>query len=274
MVVFPKTDHKVDKKITVSLVSHQQLDLCRALVQRLNDHCRTHIASIVLTHNLPETETIDSPHIKLIEIRNKAPMGFGANHNKAIASVETDLALIINPDILFEYDFLQPLVESLERPTNSNLTAPETLKSDNAQQPLALISPIIMNPDGSRANFARNLYTPAEIWQQRKLKTPVAFSKAAWIAGMCWLVKTREFKSLGGFDPRFFMYCEDTDFCARLRLAQLDFAVCTESIVVHDARRTSHRSFKYTLMHLKSALKFWLSSSFWRYRAQRKLQSS
>jgi N-acetylglucosaminyl-diphospho-decaprenol L-rhamnosyltransferase len=245
----------VNKKITVSLVSHQQIELCQSLVTRLNEHCSEHIGQIVLTHNRPENQQISSEKIELIEIFNQQPKGFGANHNQAVTKIFTPFALIINPDILFEYDFLAPQLEWFDKANKA------------AESPLAMTSPVVMNPDASPANFARNLYTPSEIWTQRKLKMPVRFKQAAWLAGMCWLVKTDRFNNIAGFDERFFMYCEDADFCARLRLAGDEFEVCTDSMVIHDARRTSQHSLKYTLIHLQSALRLWTSKSFWLYKA-------
>jgi N-acetylglucosaminyl-diphospho-decaprenol L-rhamnosyltransferase len=248
----------VNKTITVSLVSHQQIELCQALIERLNRYCSEHIHRIVLTHNVPEKVRIVSEKIELIEIVNAHRKGFGANHNQAATKIGTPYALIINPDIFFEYDFLAPQLEWFEAVSNQT------------QSPLAMLSPVVMNPDSTQANFARKLYTPREIWSQRKLKMPVKFKEAAWIAGMCWLVKTDRFKSIGGFDERFFMYCEDADFCGRLRLAGNQFEVCTDSIVIHEAQRASHGSTKYTLIHLQSALRMWTSKSFWLYKAHLK----
>jgi hypothetical protein len=39
------------------------------------------------------------------------------------------------------------------------------------------------------------------------------------VAGMFMLLRREAFAQVGGFDERYFMYCEDFDLCARLRLA-------------------------------------------------------
>jgi GT2 family glycosyltransferase len=38
-----------------------------------------------------------------------------------------------------------------------------------------------------------------------------------WIAGACFMMPRTLFLELGGFDPRFFLFFEDTDLCRRVK---------------------------------------------------------
>jgi GT2 family glycosyltransferase len=38
-----------------------------------------------------------------------------------------------------------------------------------------------------------------------------------WVSGACMLVRRRDAEAVGLLDERYFMYCEDVDFCAALR---------------------------------------------------------
>jgi len=42
-----------------------------------------------------------------------------------------------------------------------------------------------------------------------------------WLQGACYIVKTKNFRQINGFDKKFFMYAEDIDLCYRLKNAGL-----------------------------------------------------
>ncbi len=53
------------------------------------------------------------------------------------------------------------------------------------------------------------------------------------INAAAWLVRTDVFKTVGGFDPVYFMYGEDDDLIARFNLHSISFALLTHSKFVH-----------------------------------------
>ena len=235
--------------ITLSVVSHGQ----GRLIDRLfDDLARLHPATlsrIVVTRNIAEDWQVPQQvaHCPVLVIDNPKPRGFGANHNAAFAHCATPYFAVVNPDIRLAEDPFPPVL---------------ALQADAR---LALVTPQILAPDGKREDFERALITPWGLVQRRL--NAAAASSVDWLAGMFMVLRSDAFRAVGGFDERFFMYCEDADLCARLRLDGARFAVCAQSNVVHDAQRASHRSWRHLRWHLTSLMKFWLSSAFWRYRA-------
>jgi GT2 family glycosyltransferase len=79
---------------------------------------------------------------------------------------------------------------------------------------------------------------------------------------MFMLLRTTVFRQLGGFDDRYFLYYEDVDLCARIRLSGLDILQLPLPGVIHNAQRSSHRNPKYLRWHIGSMLRFFCSSVF------------
>lgn len=185
--------------ITVSIVSHGQLDLVRPLLEELDRFSRGMVAKVVLTLNIPEADALAGLHwgFEVERIENPAPMGFGANHNQAFGRCATPWFLVLNPDIRFDRDVLQPLVAQ-------------------ARPDSGLLTPRILEPGKPEPEQHRALITPHEILVRRR-PGYVRPAVPHWIPGLFMLFRSDAYREIGGFDERFFMYGEDSEWCARLR---------------------------------------------------------
>ena len=241
---FPPTSPAV----TVSIVSHGQLELIRPLLDQLDRFSRAATAKVLLTLNIAEPDALAGGRwsFPIERIRNDSPMGFGANHNQAFARCETPWFLVLNPDIRFDADVLAPLV-------------------DHAAADAGLLAPRILEPGKTTPEQHRAIITPREILTRRRPGYPVP-AEPAWIPGLFMLFRSEAYRQIGGFDERFFMYGEDFDICARLRLAGWKLSIAEHLQTRHDAQRASHSSKRHLYWHLTSLLKVWSSAAFWRYR--------
>lgn len=238
----------VGPSVTVSVVSHRQWDLVQPLLRQLDRHCAGSVARIVLTLNVAENiELAPGLQIPVVVLRNAQPKGFGANHNAAFAHCATPWFLVLNPDIRLDSDVPAALLERVEPAAG-------------------LIAPRILEPGKPGPEPFRDVLTPAELLR-RRMPGHQPPQQPAWVAGMFMLVRSEAFAALKGFDERFFMYCEDFDFCARLRLAGHRLQVAHDVAVLHDAQRASNTSLRPFAWHLASFVKLWLSPTVWRYRS-------
>lgn len=239
--------------ITVSIVSHGQLALILPLLEQLNQHCAQVISRVVLTVNIPEPDLLAGRTwaVPLTRIDNAQALGFGANHNAAFAKDAalgaSDWFLVLNPDMRFDADVLTPLLA-------------------HARARDGLLAPRILEPAKAGPEVHRRLITPQEILTRRKpgYATP---KQPDWIPGLFMLFRGDAYREIHGFDERFFMYGEDFDICARLRLAAWHIRIAENLQARHEAQRASHRSSRHLRWHLGSLARVWLSESFWRYRA-------
>ena len=241
--------------VTVSIVSHGQWSLVEPLLEQLDRWCSRTVAKVVLTVNIPESMVVkESWGFEVERIVNTQPRGFGANHNAAFSHCRTPWFLVLNPDIRLEGDVLFALLR---------------LASADA----GLVTPRIREPGSDAPEPYRELLTPLELIRRRKAdhRPPPA---PAWVAGMFMLIRREAFTQVGGFDERYFMYCEDFDLCARLRLAGWMLQAEPSVAVLHLAQRASQAAVRPLLWHLTSFMKVWTSAAFWRYRELLKRQAS
>ena len=100
------------KPVTVSIVSHGQLDMIQPLLEQLSRFSSDLLDKVVLTHNLPEPDLLAGRRFgfELQRIHNPAPLGFGANNNQAFQHCASDWFLVLNPDIRLDAEVLGPLI--------------------------------------------------------------------------------------------------------------------------------------------------------------------
>jgi len=234
--------------VTLSVISHEQHSLVDALIADLAGIDSPELGRVILTQNLPETPPSTkgrrSPTVEVI--RNRTPMGFGMNHNAAFGKCDTEYFAVVNPDIALMGNPFPALINALRAGAG-------------------VAAPVVLEPDGRVADTARGLITPWELIR-RRIPAYAPPERPHWFAGMFLLFRSDAFASVGGFDEGFFMYCEDFDICARLRLAGWPLDLVPQVQVVHAAQQLSHRSLRHLRWHLSSLGRMWASANFWRYR--------
>ncbi len=242
-------------KIHLSVVSHGQAQIVSLLLDDLKMVATANDIVVTLTLNIPETLPFDIetfPFLIRIE-KNAIPKGFGANHNAAFYKYQNDSTYfcVVNPDIRLNQDPFSALLACL--------------KNDA----IGLVAPMVVGENGLQEDSARVFPTPFKIFcklfggaksSDYEIKNDLVYPD--WVGGMFMLFQREIFEKLNGFNERFFLYYEDVDLCARLKLLGYEVALCPAAKVVHDARRSSHGSFRYLKWHLASMLRFFCSAVF------------
>jgi GT2 family glycosyltransferase len=129
-----------------------------------------------------------------------------------------------------------------------------------------VIAPAVVNAEGEVEDSVRYFPTPHSLAGKllgrgdgRYAFAPGDATFAAdWAGGMFMLFRAEDYRSVGGFDERFFLYYEDVDICARLGKAGRPVLACPKARVIHDARRASRRQLRYMRWHVSSMARyFW-----------------
>jgi GT2 family glycosyltransferase len=142
--------------------------------------------------------------------------------------------VFLNPDARLDGASIQRLIERVEV-DGAGLAAPRTVTSAgrlvHSQRNFVGVGSI-----WAQVFFLHRLF-PNRGWVDGIVRDPAVYERAErpqWVSGACMLLSRSVLETLGGFDERFFMYCEDRDLCRRVRGLGLEVVYEPGAAAVHD----------------------------------------
>ena len=245
--------------LVISMVSHGHAPLVQPFLEALARLSAATVSRVVLTQNLPEDDPREPPGgwpFTLQIRRNARPMGFGANHNRALADASEPFVCVLNPDVALLPDGADPFA---------------ALVQAAGMRGVGCAYPLQVDIQGRVQDSERALPTLVALWQRRVRRR--GEQRLDWVNGACLVLPSPVWAALGGFDEGYHMYCEDVDLCLRLRLAGWAL-VGAAAVVVHAGDRASRRAWRPLWWHVRSLLRLWASPVFWRARGLPSLQGA
>lgn len=193
------------------------------------------------------------PGARLIESSDN--LGYGSAMNVGVREGDdADYYLLANPDLVFQEEAIDLLVEAAERAPRAGALGPAIFNSDGTLYPSARALPSLRNGIG-HALFSRSW--PSNPWTRSYRPLPAGSIEpvaVGWLSGACLLVRADAFHRIGGFDESFFMYFEDVDFGRRIGIAGLQNIYVPAARAIHSgAHSTSERSDSMDRAHHDSA---------------------
>ncbi len=192
------------------------------------------------------------PQINLIA--NRDNRGFAAANNQAFARLdrESRFVLVLNPDIVFTRNTLQPLADFLQSRADVHVVTPRILNADGSIQrgcrrrdprPLMMLSSLL----GLSRLFPKSKhfsgYTYGDIPEELTHEVEAA-------SGSFLFFRREVLDAVGGFDERFFLYAEDLDWCLRARKKGFSIYYYPETSVVHQRAASSAQRPLARLWHM------------------------
>ncbi|MEO7965740.1 MAG: glycosyltransferase family 2 protein [Gemmatimonadaceae bacterium] len=165
------------------------------------------------------------PEVRVLDSRDNP--GYGAASNRAIAACDAPYVLLLNSDTLLARDTLAVLADHLD-----------------AHPLAAIVGPRLHNTDGTLQRSAHGFPRPAT-WRPIVRRIPGLRDRSLltwphdqprlvqWVKGAALAIRRTAFDRVGGFDPDFFMYFEETDLCYRLIEAGWEIHFSPATTVVH-----------------------------------------
>jgi GT2 family glycosyltransferase len=152
----------------------------------------------------------------VVETENR---GYGAACNRGARETSRPFVLFLNSDAIAQEEAVDALAAALDRDDRSAAVGPRLQNADGTLQPSILRLPTFWRIfcessglaflTGGRGPFRGHSATRENHSRPQEVEC---------VKGAALLVRRAALEEVGGFDERFFLYAEESDLCARLRL--------------------------------------------------------
>jgi GT2 family glycosyltransferase len=185
-----------------------------------------------------ETVTLveeEFPQARTISCENR---GFAYANNCALRTVDADWILLLNPDTeVLEGSFADLIARLLSRPT-VGLVGVRQVTSDGQ-----LFPTIRRFPNAIRSLFealGSERFPFRASWlgeRELDLRLYERDVDCDWTSGSFMLLRREALQSAGLMDERFFLYCEETDLCLRVKQAGWEIRHLPYLTILHHANK-------------------------------------
>ncbi len=185
-------------------------------------------------------EALESAHgdARLHILRNGRNLGFATACNVGVKASDAKYLLFLNPDSVLTPGALQRMLDVLVSSTT-----------------IGMVGGLLCNPDGSEQPGGRRVFpTPQRAFMRAfglsrfSRFFPAVFSDFLLhkeplppepvavdaISGACMLVKREAIDDVGLWDEKYFLHCEDLDWCMRFKLKNWRILFVPDARIVHD----------------------------------------
>ena len=219
------TTNQMTPDISIGIVSYNTCELLRACLQSLRERVGKGEATIevLVADNGSSDGSIQMVEREFPEFHafyTGGNIGYGRANNAAFERATGRYFFILNSDTEVEPGALRAMVQFMDEHAQVGGVGAKLILPDGSTQPSVGTDPTL------RAIFFEQTYLD-KLLPQSKLTGGYLLTwwdykerrEVEQVCGACLFVRREAWHQIGGFDPAFFMYFEDTDFCLRLRRA-------------------------------------------------------
>lgn len=203
-------------RVDAVVVSYNSRTTLRACAVPL---CETPGVAVTVVDNASSDDALAAvADLPLRAVASGRNGGFGFGCNLGASYGDAPFLLFVNPDATITSEAIEVLVATLERDAELAAAGPRILDPDGALQHTQRNFPRLRST-WAQALFLHRIFPHAR-WTDEVIWDRSAYARPGspdWLSGACLLVRRSAFDAVGGFDERFFLYCEDIDLCRSLR---------------------------------------------------------
>ncbi|MCW5724809.1 MAG: glycosyltransferase family 2 protein [Maricaulaceae bacterium] len=230
---------KPSADVTIIIVAFRSRPHIRRCLEALAAQTVRPLQVILIENGSPQEERVTRDMVPdwVRFIENEDNLGFAGANNQAAALARARWLALLNPDAFAKPDWLEQLLAATKRWPEARLFGSTQLAADQ---------PGYLDGAGDVYHVTGMPYRGGFGWKASRLPPEgEVFGPCAAAA----LIARDVFEALGGFDERFFCYCEDVDFAFRARLAGHRTVQVRDAVVEHVGYASTRRWSDFAMYH-------------------------
>ncbi len=244
------------RELSIILVNWNCIAYTEQCLASIHDTVRDSDFEVIVIDN----HSADAPCPTLIEkfpwitlLLSEENLGFGRANNLAVNHSTGQHLLFLNPDTVVVGDALKQMLLALRRMPKGGAVGCRLLNPDGTLQSTCVQSfPTIANQLLAMGWLQRR-WPASPLWgrQAAYANQPGAVHDVDFVSGAAILVRRDVFLQVGGFNPDYFMYAEETELCLAIHKAGYKVGHTGDATIIHfggQSTKTCHDSFASVTM--------------------------
>jgi N-acetylglucosaminyl-diphospho-decaprenol L-rhamnosyltransferase len=193
-------------------------------------------ADVVVVDNDSHDETAqmvasEFPAARVVRSRNH---GFSHANNRALMTCNARYVLFLNPDTEILEGTFAELVRMMDARPTVGLIGVRQITAEGRLDMTIRRFPDALRALGDAVSAERIPRRPR--WLGERELDPAAYERETscdWTSGSFMLARREAIESAGYLDERYFMYCDETDLCRRIKLAGWEIRHLPQMTILH-----------------------------------------
>jgi N-acetylglucosaminyl-diphospho-decaprenol L-rhamnosyltransferase len=227
--------------LAIITVSTNESHWIRAQLPTVFEHMGDICADVVVVDNDSHDGTADLVASDFPEARTvgSANHGFGHANNRALMTCNARYLLFLNPDTEIREGTFAELIRLMDERPTVGLVGCRQITAEGQLDRTIRYFPNALRAIGE-ALSAERLPGRRPRWLGEREIDPTAYEQefsCDWTSGSFMLARREALESAGYFDERFFMYCDETDLCRRIKTAGWEIRHLPQMTILHHDRK-------------------------------------
>lgn len=248
-------------QISIVIVEYYSLDdvlLCiSSVISNMKNYNYEFVVSSNSLYSEVKKKELETKYSYIKWVFNEKNGGFAYAMNKGLAIAKGDILVIMNPDIQVVCG-VERMIQYLDLHKNIGAIAPQIINDkgivqDSYRHYMTVTSFVIRH--------LKRLFSKTDILEKRS-SSSMEIRTVDWVIGAFIMVKREVYEITHGLDEHYFLYCEDMDWCTRIRQSGYEIVYYPLAQIIYEGTRSARKSIKYSIIFINSLIRYWRKFGF------------